>query len=87
MRIVIACILVVTFVFSVNAALAMGDAGKTRSAGQGDQMPEPSPMHPLDEVEGTGTSDRLSAQGTVGYDANTGMMNVVPSDSVGNLED
>jgi len=46
-----------------------------------------SPMIPLDDKIGAGTSDRLAASGPVNYDDNTGMMDVVPSDSRGNIED
>ena len=52
-----------------------------------DHTTDDSPMVSLDDKIGAGTSDRLAAQGRVGYDKNTGMMNVVPSDSRGNIED
>jgi hypothetical protein len=56
------------------------------AAEDNDPMPDVSPNDPIDDVQGRGTSAKLAAQGTVGYDDNTGMMNVVPSDSVGDLE-
>jgi len=42
---------------------------------------------PLDDREGYNTSSRLAAEGRASYDENTGMMDVVPSDSEGNIED
>lgn len=57
------------------------------SASNEADMPENSPEMPLDEKIGAGTSARLAAQGPVGYDDNTGMMNVVPSDFEGDIED
>ena len=42
---------------------------------------------PLDNKEGYNTSERRSADGPATYDPNTGMMNVVPSDSEGDIEE
>jgi hypothetical protein len=64
--------------------------GKTTTSKQiqgTDDMPGPSAEDSLDDVQGVGTGDKLSQQGPVGYDLNTGMANVVPSDSEGDLED
>jgi len=52
----------------------------------GDPMTDGLPEESLDDRMGAGTSGRLASQGPVGYDYNTGMMNVVPSDSRGNIE-
>ncbi len=53
----------------------------------GDPMTDDLPEESLDDKMGAGTSGRLAAQGPVGYDDNTGLMNVVPSDFEGDIED
>lgn len=53
----------------------------------GDPMTDASPEESLDDRMGAGTSGRLAAQGPVGYSDNTGLMNVVPSDFEGDIED
>ena len=42
---------------------------------------------PLDDKIGAGTSDKLAAQSPVGDNDSTGLMNAVPSDSEGDIED
>lgn len=49
--------------------------------------PDSSAQIGLDNKMGYGTSGDMTAQGPVAYDDNTGMMNVVPSDSFGRIED
>ena len=73
---------ILVLVFTVNPAMAMGD----KYSGYG-KANEKDSMTPLDKKEGKGSSNRLAAQGTMRYDKNTGMMNVVPSDSTGNIQD
>ena len=93
MKIFIMCVMVFAAVcMSMPAAASCGSCGsgsKTESpmAPVGDPMTDDSPEESLDDKMGTGTSNRLAAQGSVGYSDNTGMMDVVPSDSVGNIED
>ena len=67
---------------------ACGSGSKTEAPMEqvGDPMTDDSPEESLDDVIGAGTSGRLAAQGTVGYSDNTGLMNVVPSDSEGDIE-
>jgi hypothetical protein len=86
MKALMALFLSAALVLAVSPAIAMcGSCEKDANADSGD-MPDVSPEDPLDDVQGAGTSGRLAAQGPVGYDDNTGMMDVVPSDSVGDLE-
>jgi len=53
----------------------------------GDPMTDASPEESLDDKMGAGTSGRIASRGPVEYSDNTGMMNVVPSDSQGDIED
>lgn len=88
MRLLALCIAVLISALAIDPAMAMGGLyGKGDTSTTEDPMPGPSEMTPLDEKEGKGSSDRLAAQGTVRYDTNTGMMNVVPSDFTGNIQD
>lgn len=93
MKIFAVILLAIVFVFSGMPAMA--SAGSCGSKTQrnapmervSDRTTGDSSMVSLDDKIGAGTSDRMAAQGPVNYDTNTGMMNVVPSDSRGNIED
>ena len=93
MKLFLMCILVLAVVcISMPAIASCGSCGtgsKTEApmAQAGDPMTDDSPEESLDDKMGAGTSGRLAAQGTVGYSDNTGLMNVVPSDSEGDIED
>ena len=86
-------VLVLAAAFMSTAAIAScgscGSGAKSmeHAVSSPDPMTDASPEESLDDKVGAGTSNKLGAQGTVGYDDNTGMMNVVPSDSRGNIED
>ncbi len=100
MKVIMACaLLAMVFCFgaqvmaensqgSVKSAIpAVSNTEKAPLEAVGDPMTDDSPEESLDDRMGAGTSGRLAAQGTVGYDDNTGLMNVVPSDSEGDIED
>ena len=93
MKLFIMCILVSAVVcIGMPAIASCGSCGSGSKTGApmeqaGDPMTDDSPEESLDDKTGAGTSGKLAAQGSVGYDDNTGMMNVVPSDSEGDIED
>jgi len=86
------CAPVLAFICAVSPAMAgcgfCGSGSKTEAPMEeaDDPMTDDSPEESLDDRMGYGTSGRLAAQGTVGYDDNTGLMNVVPSDFEGDIE-
>jgi len=92
MKIFAICMLVLAFACAAMPATAScgacgsGSRDKAQMAQVGDPMTDGLPEESLDDRMGAGTSGRLASQGPVGYDYNTGMMNVVPSDSRGNIE-
>jgi len=93
MKIFAIFLLAIVFVFSSIPAMASaGSCGsKTKRNAPmervSDRTTDGSPMVALDDKIGAGTSDRMAAQRPVDYDTDTGMMNVVPSDSRGNIQD
>lgn len=93
MKIFAVCVLILAVICIGMPAFAScgscGSGSKTEAPMEkvGDPMTDDSPEESLDAKMGAGTSGRLAAQGPVGYDDNTGMMNVVPSDSEGDIED
>ena len=100
MKIIMACVVLIAVFCFGTAAMAESDQGAVKSASPvvsntvkapmeqvGDPMADGSAEESLDDKAGYGTSDRLASQGPVGYSDNTGMMNVVPSDSEGDIED
>lgn len=93
MKAVTMCVLVFGIIcMSMPAFASCGSCGtgsKTEAPMEqvGDPMTDGSAEESLDDKMGYGTSGKLAAQGPVGYSDNTGMMNVVPSDSEGDIED
>lgn len=93
MKIFVTLLLAIVFVFSSMPAMA--SAGSCGSKARRDAPMErvsdrtsgDSSMVALDDKIGAGTSDRLAAQRSVDYNTDTGMMDVVPSDSRGNIQD
>ena len=93
MKLFVMCVLVLGVVcMGIPAIASCGSCGTGSKAEApmeqvGDPMTDDLPEESLDDKMGAGTSGRLAAQGTVGYSDNTGLMNVVPSDSSGDIED
>ncbi len=93
MKLIVTYILVLAVVcigapaFASCGSCGTGAKSQAPMAPSGDPMTDDSPEESLDDKMGAGTSGRLAAQGKVGYDSNTGLMNVVPSDSEGDIED
>ena len=93
MKIAGVCFLILAVVCIGMPAVADSGTGKSgpkkveQIESNADIVSDDSQEKGLDEKMGYGTSDKLPAQGPVGYNDNTGMANVVPSDSEGDIED
>ena len=93
MRLFLMCILVLTLICTGSPAMAgcglCGSGSKTAAPAEetGDPMTDDSPEESLDNRMGYDTSNRLAAEGPSNYNDNTGLMDVVPSDSEGDIED
>ena len=93
MKIFAICVLVLAVVcMGIPAIASCGSCGSgSKAAAKNSSVDNPalgdSPEKGLDDKIDAGTSGKLAAQGPIGYDDETGLANVVPSDSEGDIED